>query len=74
MAICLRLNDMTQTPLLILAHLRIVPCADVADIAKHTGVPEWDVQTALHDLDDQGKVIMRNGWYRLSEAERKANG
>ena len=34
-------------------------------------VTEQCVQDRLHALDDEGRVIMRNGFYRLSEAERK---
>ena len=29
-----------------------------------------EVQAALHQLDDAGRVLMRNGWYQLSQAER----
>lgn len=29
-----------------------------------------DVQKALHILDDNGAVILRNGFYRLSEASK----
>ena len=29
-----------------------------------------DVQPALHDLDEAGHVMMRNGFYRASEAAR----
>lgn len=54
----------------ILAYLRIVPRGDVAHIAQDIGADAREVQDALHDLDDAGRVLMRNGWYRLSEAER----
>ena len=30
-----------------------------------------EVQAALHKLDDAGRVMMRCGWYHLSEAERQ---
>jgi hypothetical protein len=29
-----------------------------------------DVQAALIEMDDAGDVLMRNGWYRLSERAR----
>lgn len=35
------------------------------------GVHRDDVQAALRRMDDAGRVLMRNGWYRLSEAERR---
>jgi len=31
-----------------------------------------DVQAALIEMDDAGDVLMRNGWYRLSERARGA--
>jgi Mn-dependent DtxR family transcriptional regulator len=34
----------------------------------YLGVSERAAQEALHKLDDDGYVMMRNGWYRLSEA------
>jgi hypothetical protein len=56
--------------------LRHVPVA-TADLisddleAQHDEpVDPAEVQAALHALDDAGRVIMRNGWYRLSEAEK----
>ena len=33
-------------------------------------VSRAEAQAALHKLDDAGRVLMRNGFYRLSEAER----
>jgi len=33
-------------------------------------VTQAEVQTELHQMDDEGRVLMRNGIYRLSEMER----
>jgi len=54
----------------ILTYLGIVGGTDVADIAEVLGVNEHSVQQALHKLDDEGHVMMRLGWYRLSEAAK----
>ena len=54
----------------ILTYLGIVGGTDAADIAEVLGVSEHSVQEALHKLDDEGHVIMRLGWYRLSEAQK----
>ena len=54
----------------ILTYLGIVGGTDAADIAEVLGVSEHSVQGALHKLDDEGHVMMRLGWYRLSEAQK----
>ena len=54
----------------ILTYLGIVGGTDAADIAEVLGVSEHSVQQALHKLDDEGHVMMRLGWYRLSEAQK----
>jgi Mn-dependent DtxR family transcriptional regulator len=54
----------------ILTYLGIVGGTDAADIAEVLGVSEHSVQEALHKLDDEGHVMMRLGWYRLSEAQK----
>lgn len=41
-----------------------------SEIADMIGHPHDRVQAALHDLDDTGRVTMRNGWYQLTAAER----
>ena len=41
------------------------------EIASMIGKPQVEVQKALHDLDDNGRVTMRNGWYQLTAAERE---
>ena len=54
----------------ILAYLQLVPSANVDLIAEDLGRYAPAVQEVMHRLDDDGFVIMRNGWYRLSEAAR----
>lgn len=51
-------------------YLRIIPSASAEMIANDLRLPQREVQEALHQMDDDGDVIMRNGWYRLSEAAR----
>jgi len=34
------------------------------------GISERSIQETLHKLDDDGHVMMRLGWYRLSEAQK----
>jgi Mn-dependent DtxR family transcriptional regulator len=48
--------------------LGIVGITDIDDLSDILGVSERAAQEALHKLDDDGYVMMRNGWYRLSEA------
>jgi Mn-dependent DtxR family transcriptional regulator len=45
-----------------------VGITDIDDLSDILGVSERAAQEALHKLDDDGYVMMRNGWYRLSEA------
>jgi Mn-dependent DtxR family transcriptional regulator len=63
-----RLSDLDRE---ILTYLGIVGSTDVEDIAEVLGVSQRSVQEALHKLDDNGHVMMRLGWYRLSEAQKK---
>jgi len=56
----------------LLAYLRIVPSADAEMMAQDLGLSRRDVQTELHKMDDPGDVIMRCGWYRLSEKAKGA--
>jgi hypothetical protein len=59
------------------AYLRIVPGGDAGQIAAdmraigNRFAALAEVQHALHRLDDAGTVIMRGGWYRLSEAGKR---
>ena len=54
----------------ILAELRQANALTATEIAKAVNAHRDLVQEALHDLDDEGKVIMRNGFYRASEAAK----
>lgn len=56
----------------ILAHMARSHLAWTAqELAEAVGEPLQAVTATLHQLDDAGRVIMKCGWYRLSEAERK---
>jgi len=61
-------NDLRET---LLAYFAIVPsaCADMA--ASDLGLGQREVQDMLHKLDDEGDLLMKNGWYRLSERTKK---
>jgi len=61
-------NDLRET---LLAYFAIVPsaCADMA--ASDLGLGQREVQDMLHKLDDEGDLLMKNGWYRLSERAKK---
>lgn len=51
----------------IMSHLRAISiAAQVPQIAQAIGEYERAVQDALIELDDEGMVIMRNGWYLAS--------
>ena len=41
--------------------------ASAAEIAEATKADPAAVQATLIEMDDAGDVLMRNGWYRLSE-------
>jgi Mn-dependent DtxR family transcriptional regulator len=56
------------------SYLRIIPCANAEMMAQELGLSPREVQETLHKMDDDGEVIMRQGWYRLSEAEKKRLG
>jgi DNA-binding IclR family transcriptional regulator len=60
-----------------MSHARIINalknsnCAMTAkEIARNAGMEISEVQPMLHKLDDAGRVIMRGGWYRVSESEK----
>jgi predicted transcriptional regulator len=42
------------------------------EIADDINATSAHVQAALIEMDDAGDVLMRNGWYRLSERARGA--
>ena len=58
----------------ILRLLRIIPGATAAMIAEDLGLECREVQEALHRMDDDGDVILRSGWYRISEAAKMRLG
>jgi len=43
----------------------------VPQICKAVVAHRDEVQAALHEMDDAGKVMMRNGFYRLSVAKAR---
>ena len=48
--------------------------ASIADLIRaDTGrsIPAERIQRRLHAMDDDGRVLMRGGFYTISEAERK---
>jgi hypothetical protein len=55
----------------LLAYFAIVPsaCADMA--ASDLGLGKREVQNMLIEMDDDGFLLMKNGWYRLSERAKK---
>ena len=62
------MSKLTELEKDILICLGVVGITDIDDLSDLLGVSERAAQGALHKLDDNGYVIMRNGWYRLSEA------
>ena len=42
-------------------------------IAQHLGADQRRVCEALIELQDSEDVLLRNGWYRLSERARRAS-
>jgi len=54
----------------ILSELRQANALTTIEIAKAVNAHRDHVQAALHQLDDEGHVIMRNGFYRASEAAK----
>ena len=64
------MSDLTELERDIIICLGIVGVTDIDDLSDILGVSERVAQEALHKLDDEGYVLMRNGWYRLSEAAK----
>lgn len=60
---------MTDAILNCMAHTPIAYTA--AELSEALGYPRQDVVDALRTLQDEDRVLMRNGWYWLSAAERK---
>jgi predicted transcriptional regulator len=52
----------------IMAYLQWIGIvATTEEIAREIGESKRDTQAALHQLDDEDLVIMRNGWYLASK-------
>jgi hypothetical protein len=49
----------------------MIPSATTEMIADDLGLVAREVQTVLHQMDDDGDVILRGGWYRISEAAKQ---
>ena len=45
--------------------------ASAVEIAEATKADPAEVQATLIEMDDAGDVLMRNGWYRLSERAKE---
>jgi len=58
----------------LLRYLRIIPSANADMMAQELGLSPREVQETLHQMDDDGEVIMRQGWYRISEAAKMRLG
>lgn len=58
----------------LLSYLRMIPAASAEMMAQELGLPHREVQEMLHQMDDDGDVIMRSGWYRISEAAKMRLG
>ena len=55
----------------LLAYFAIVPSACADMVSSDLGINQRLVQGMLHKLDDDGDLLMKNGWYRLSERAKK---
>jgi len=63
---------MTELETMIMAAIPPGFALRTAAIRDAVGASHIAVQHALHRLDDAGHVIMRQGYYQLSEAAKKA--
>ena len=61
-------DDLRET---LLAYFAIVPSACADMVSSDLGINQRLVQGMLHKLDDDGDLLMKNGWYRLSERAKK---
>lgn len=55
----------------ILRVLRQANALTTAEVAMAVTAHREPVQAALHQLDDAGQVMMRNGFYRIAEAAKQ---
>jgi len=60
---------MTLTDL-IARELRMANALTAAEIAARVCAHREHVLEALRELEDEGRVVMRNGFYRITEKER----
>ena len=61
-------DDLRQT---LLAYFAIVPSACPDMVASDLGLNQREVQDMLHKMDDDGFLLMKGSWYRLSERAKK---
>lgn len=61
-------DDLRST---LLAYFAIVPSACADMVASDLGLGKREVQNMLIEMDDEGDLLMKNGWYRLSEKAKK---
>jgi predicted ArsR family transcriptional regulator len=55
----------------IINYLSVFSRANADQIAMDLGLGPREVQETLIELDDDGTLLMKSGWYRLSEVTRK---
>jgi Mn-dependent DtxR family transcriptional regulator len=55
----------------IINYLSVFSRANADQIAMDLGLGPREVQETLIEMDDNGTLLMKSGWYRLSEATRK---
>lgn len=63
-------NRLSEIERDILTCIEMVGATDADDLSNILGESPRAVQDALIRLDDAGHLLMRNGWYRLSEAHK----
>lgn len=62
------MTPLKQNIMRVLRSANALTAGEIAmDITAHRDV----VQAALHELDDSGHVLMRHGFYRVSEFARR---
>jgi Mn-dependent DtxR family transcriptional regulator len=55
----------------IINYLSVFSRANADQIAMDLGLGPREVQETLINLDDDGTLLMKSGWYRLSEATKE---
>ena len=61
-------DDLRST---LLAYFAIVPSACADMVASDLGLGQREVQDELIQMDDDGVLLKKNGWYRISERAKK---